>query len=442
VERSAARAWLDHHADLFDALANVPSGRTPRRMAPAPLSRMEALIELLGSPQLEYPAIHITGTNGKTSTARMTTALLVSAGLSVGTDTSPYLQRLNERMSWNGEPISDEELDGILVRLADIEPLLADRPSYMEIINAAAFEWFSDIAVDVAVIEVGLGGRWDATNVVDGRVAVVTNVEIDHVEYLGPTKQGIAEEKAGIVKPGSTLVLGETAPDLVPIFTARHPERVLTRGVDFGVSANSIALGGRLVDLFTPYASYSDVFVPLHGAHQADNAAAALAAAESFLERPLGFDVVADAFASVSSPGRLEVVGYNPLVVIDGTKNVAGARAVRAALDEEFPRAQRTWVIGVLRQKDAHEMLDALGVGELDRVIACRPEIPRARDPEEVADAARALGVDPEHVEVIDRVADAVRHAIATSEPDDQVVVAGSLYVAGPARTALVSEND
>ena len=165
----------------------VPSGRTPRRMAPAPLSRMEALVELLGSPQLQYPAIHITGTNGKTSTARMTTALLVSAGLSVGTDTSPYLQRFNERMSWNGEPIPDEELDRILVRLADVEPLLADRPSYFEIINAAAFEWFADIAVDVAVIEVGLGGRWDATNVVDGRVAVVTNVELDHVEYLGPT---------------------------------------------------------------------------------------------------------------------------------------------------------------------------------------------------------------------------------------------------------------
>ncbi len=326
MEAREARAWLDAHADLFDALANVPAGRTPRRMAPAPLARMEALIELLGSPQLQYPAIHITGTNGKTSTARMTTALLVSAGLSVGTDTSPYLQRLNERMSWNGEPISDEELDRILVLLADIEPLLADRPSYMEIINAAAFEWFADIAVDVAVIEVGLGGKWDATNVVDGQVAVVTNVELDHVEYLGPTRRGIAEEKAGIVKPGATLVLGETDPELVPIFTQRGPARVVTRGIDFGVSANALALGGRLVDLFTPYASYPDLFVPLHGAHQADNAAAALAAAECFLERPLGFDVVSDAFVSVSSPGRLEVVGYNPLVVIDGTKNVAGAR--------------------------------------------------------------------------------------------------------------------
>ena len=306
-------------------------------MAPAPLSRMEALIELLGSPQLQYPAIHITGTNGKTSTARMTTALLVSAGLSVGTDTSPYLQRLNERMSWNGEPISDEELDRILVLLSDVEPVLADRPSYMEIINAAAFEWFADIAVDVAVIEVGLGGKWDATNVVDGRVAVVTNVELDHVEYLGPTRRGIAEEKAGIVKPGATLVLGETDPELVPIFTERGPARV-TRGVDFGVSANALALGGRLVDLFTPYASYPDLFLPLHGSHQADNAAAALAAAECFLERPLGYDVVADACVGrvtrSTRSGRIQ-----PARRDRRHQERCGARAVRRVGREQIDEA-------------------------------------------------------------------------------------------------------
>ena len=437
MELSEARAWLDAHADLFDALAGVPSGRTPRRMAPAPLSRMEALIELLGSPQLQYPAIHITGTNGKTSTARMTTALLVSAGLSVGTDTSPYLQRLNERMSWNGEPISDEELDRILVRLADVEPLLADRPSYMEIINAAAFEWFADIAVDVAVIEVGLGGRWDATNVVDGRVAVVTNVEIDHVEYLGPTKRGIAEEKAGIVKPGSILVLGETEPELVPIFTERNPERVVTRGVDFGVSANALALGGRLVDLFTPYASYPDLFVPLHGAHQADNAAAALAAAECFLERPLGFDVVSDAFASVelarSARSRRLQPARRHRRHEERRRRARGARRARRGVPACATHVGDRCAAPEGRARDARRA----------RCRRARPgdllpsRDPARRDPEEVADAARALGVDPENVEVIDRVADAVRHAIATSEPDDQVVVAGSLYVAGPARTAL-----
>jgi dihydrofolate synthase/folylpolyglutamate synthase len=436
VEPRDVRAWLDDHMNL-ERKVGVPAG-SRRRLSPEPLSRMESLIELLGSPQLQYPAIHITGTNGKTSAARIATSLLVAVGLSVGTDTSPYLERFNERISWNGEPIPDDELDRILVRIAEIESLLSDRPSYFEIINATALEWFADVAVDVAVIEVGLGGTWDSTNVVDGRVAVVTNVELDHVEYLGPERRDIAAEKAGIVKPGSTLVLGETDPALVPLFIERGPERVVIRDADFGVSANALALGGRAIDVFTPYAKYTELFLRLHGAYQADNAIAALTAVECFLDRPVGADIVSDAFASVESPGRLEVVGHNPLVVIDGTKNVAGARAIRAALDEEFPRTERTWVVGVLRQKDAHEMLEALGVREEDRVVCCRPEIPRARDPQEVADAALELGVPADRIEVIDRVADAVRYAIAQSAPDGQVIVAGSLYVAGPARTALL----
>jgi len=436
VEPREARAWLDSHVNL-ERKVGVAAGSS-RRLAPEPLSRMERLVELLGSPQLQYPAIHITGTNGKTSVARMTTAFLNAVGLSVGTDTSPYLERFNERISWNGTPIDDDDLDRILSLVAEVEPLLGDRPTYFEIVNAAALEWFADIAVDVAVIEVGLGGRWDSTNVVNGAVAVVTNVEVDHVEYLGPTRTDIAREKAGIVKPGSTLALGETDPELVPIFLERGAERVLMRGVDFGVQQNALAHGGRLIDVFTPYARYNDVFLPLHGAYQADNAVIALTAAESFLDRELGREAVASALASVESPGRLEVVGHQPLVVIDGTKNVAGARAVRAALDEEFPRTNRTWIIGVLRQKDAVEMLEALGVEPVDRVVCCRAEIPRSRDPEEVADAARAIGVPADHITVIDRVADAVRHAVDTSGPSDQVVVAGSLYVAGPARSALL----
>src|SRR5689334_343323 len=274
------REWLDSHINL-ERRVGVPSG-SRRRLSPEPLSRMEHLVELLGSPQLQYPAIHITGTNGKTSVARMTTALLVAVGLSVGTDTSPYLERFNERISWNSAPIGDDDLDRILTLVADVEPLLGDRPTYFEIINAAALEWFADIAVDVAVIEVGLGGRWDSTNVVEGQVAVVTNVEVDHVEYLGSTRREIAEEKAGIVKPGNTLVLGETDPDLGAIFRERDPARVVLRDEEFGVRANTLAHGGRVVDIYTPYAEYRDLFLPLHGAHQGDNAAAALAAAECF----------------------------------------------------------------------------------------------------------------------------------------------------------------
>jgi dihydrofolate synthase/folylpolyglutamate synthase len=269
-------------------------------------------------------------------------------------------------------------------------------------------------------------------------VALVTNVELDHVEYLGPTRRDIAEEKAGIVKPGSTLVLGETDRELVGIFASRPSERVVLRDVDFGVHDNEVAHGGRAFSAFTPYAEYHDLFLPLHGRHQVDNAVAALTAVECFLERPVGAELVAAALASVTSPGRLEVAGHAPLVVIDGTKNLAGAHAVRLALEEEFGTGPRTWVVGVLRQKDAHEMLAALGVQSRDTVVCCRPEIPRARDPRDVVDAARELGVAPERIELVDRVADAVDVAIGRAGPDGQVIVAGSLYVAGPARAHLV----
>jgi dihydrofolate synthase/folylpolyglutamate synthase len=436
VDHAEVMAWLDRHVNL-ETLVGAPAG-SGRRLTPQPLTRMARLVELLGSPQLQYPALHVTGTNGKTTTARMATRLLVACGLSVGTDTSPYLERFNERMSWNGEPIPDDDLDRVLATIAAVEPLLDDPPTYFEIVNAAALEWFADVAVDVAVIEVGLGGTWDSTNVVDGEVAVVTNVALDHVEYLGPTRRDIAEDKAGIVKPGATLVLGETDPELVPIFTSRDADRVLLRDRDFGVAENELGHGGRLLELFTPLATYPEIFLPLHGAHQADNAAIALATVEAFLGRALDVDVVAAAFASVDSPGRLEVVAHDPLVVIDGTKNVAGAHAVRAALAEEFPPGPRTWVVGVLVQKDAFEMLDALGITEADRVIACRAQIPRSRDPREVADAALALGVPGDRVEVVDDVGDAVDRAIALTPADGRVVVAGSFYVAGPARTHLV----
>src|SRR6185295_11786754 len=189
-----------------------------------------------------------------------------------GAYTSPHLSRVNERLVWNGEPIADDVLDELLVAVAAVEDLLPDAPSYLEILTAAALRWFGDIAVDVAVVEVGLGGTGDATNVVDADVAVVTNVSIDHVEYLGPTREDIAREKAGIVKPISALVLGETDPELAAILAAPGPRAIYRRDADFGVRDNVLAVGGRVLDLFTRGASYSEVMLPLHGAYQADNA--------------------------------------------------------------------------------------------------------------------------------------------------------------------------
>jgi dihydrofolate synthase/folylpolyglutamate synthase len=237
--------------------------------------------------------------------------------------------------------------------------------------------------------------------------------------------------------------LGETDPALARPFLARGAGRVVTRGVDFGVRANTLAHGGRLLDLYTPEANYRDVFLALHGAHQADNAAVALAAAECFLGRPLEEELVVGAFASVRTPGRLEVVGHQPLVLLDGVKNVAGAHALRLALAEEFADAPRTFVVGLMREKEPHEMLEALGVthvaaADTVRLVCCRPDSPRGLPPEAVAEAAQELGMDPARIEVIDDVHAAVAHAIATSEPDAQVVVTGSLYVVSPARADLL----
>jgi dihydrofolate synthase/folylpolyglutamate synthase len=293
------------------------------------------------------------------------------------------------------------------------------------------------MAVDVGVVEVGLGGTWDATNVVDAGVAVVTNVSIDHVEYLGPTRAEIAAEKAGIVQPGSLLVLGETDPELSSTFLARAPARVVRRDLDFGVRANRLAVGGRLVDLYTPRGSYPDVFLPLHGGHQADNAAVALAAAEVFTDERLGADVVAEAFASVQSPGRLEVLARQPLILLDGAHNVAGAAALRVALAEEFGDGPRTLVVGLLREKDPVEMLTALGVDDVQLVVCCRPPSPRALDPGLVAKGAIALGVPEDRVEVVDTVAQAVGFALTSTPEGGQIVVTGSLYVVGAARGLL-----
>jgi dihydrofolate synthase/folylpolyglutamate synthase len=430
------RGWLDAHVNLERGLGRPAAEQ--RAVAPT-LARIQAMLELLGSPELEYPILHVTGTNGKTSATRIATALLATLGLSVGSYTSPHLQYVNERISHDGEPIPDGELDEALRIVALVEPELEEPPSYFEILTAAAYRWFADVAVHGAVVEVGVGGLWDATNAADAAVAVVTNVSVDHVDYLGPTRTSIAAEKAGIVKPGSTLVLGETDPDLTGYFVERAPDVVIRRDRDFGVRANIAALGGRVVELFTPGGSYPDLFLPLHGAHQADNAAIALAAVEAFTGAPVPPDVAAAAFAQVTSPGRLEVVLRQPLVLLDGAHNVAGAQALRTALDDEFATDEaRALVIGLLREKDPREMLAALGVDDAALVVCCRAPSPRAHEPKVIAQAAQDLGVPADAIEVVDSVPEAVGTALLAVPAEGQVIVTGSLYTVGAARAALV----
>ena len=425
------RNWLDAHVNLERGLGRP--AHVTRAVAPT-LERIIELTTLMGSPQLDVPTVHVTGTNGKTSTARMTAALLRAEGLKVGTYTSPNLERLNDRMTIDGEEVRDEQLDELFRTIHTVEPHLSELPSYFEILTAAALYWFSDEAVDVAVIEVGLGGTWDATNVIDGDVAVITNVALDHMEYLGATRELIAAEKAGIITPMTALVLGESDPELLDIFLARDPQSYVLRNRDFGVNANRLAVGGRLVDIASPLASYDDVFLSLHGAHQADNAACALAAAEAFHGEALSDDVVREALGTVTSPGRLEVVARHPLVILDGAHNVAGAQSLRAALGDDFIPAPRTMILGLLREKDPREMLEALGLDDVQLLVLCAPPSPRALDPHLVAAAAIAMGFPEDRIEISDSMSEAIGFALLETPDDGQVIVTGSLYLVGGAR--------
>jgi dihydrofolate synthase/folylpolyglutamate synthase len=400
---------------------------------------MAALADVLGDPQRDVPVIHVTGTNGKGSVARMATRLLAETGLTVGTYTSPHLHRINERISRNGEPIADIELATVLDDLRGLVGLAGVEPSWFELLTAAAYRWFAEVAVDIAVVEVGMLGRFDATNVADGRVAVLTNIGPDHTDFQGDWRRAVAAEKVGILKEGATLVLGETDPALRDLFEDAAAEvgaeAVWERGEHWDCDENLLAVGGRLLDLRTPNGTVDDVFLPLHGAHQGDNAACALAAVEAFFGNPLGADVVRDALADVTAPGRFEIVSREPLVVLDGAHNPAGAAVAAQTMADDFDVAgSRILVVGVLAPHDPAPFLEALDAATADLVIACTPPSPRAVPASQVATAAAALGVPAEVVPDVDR---AVTRALDRAGVDDAVLVTGSLYVVGQARRGL-----
>jgi dihydrofolate synthase/folylpolyglutamate synthase len=321
--------------------------------------------------------------------------------------------------------------------LERVEPSVGVTNSYFELMTAAAFKWFADVAVDVAVVEVGLLGRYDATNVADASVAVLTNVGYDHTDGAGDWRARIADEKAGIVKPDSTFIVGETDPALLPIFHRAGARELWERERDFDCELNELAVGGRVLALRTPGATYEEVFLSLHGAHQGDNAACALAAAEAFFAAPVAEDIVAEAFSSITMPGRFEVVRREPLIVLDGAHSPEAAALVAETLRDDFNVSGDTiYVIGMLQPRDPATVLDALDVAAAGAVIACAPPSPRAIDPNEIANEAEALGakaiVEPD-------VGRAVERALRLASPDDAVLVTGSLYVVGAARTELGS---
>jgi dihydrofolate synthase/folylpolyglutamate synthase len=427
-----ALGWLDDHIDYERV---VPT----RRLLPS-LSGVWEALALLGHPEQAYPVIHVTGTNGKGSTTAMISALLVELGLDVGTYTSPNLHRVNERIAHNEEPISDEVLCELLGRLALIEPALEERLTRFELLTVAALEHFSDVAVDVAVIEVGLGGTWDSTNVVEGKVCVLTNVDLDHVQVLGDTVAEIAVDKAGIIKPGSIVVLGAVTEEVSAVVESRCDEvgaAALWRDGDaFSSSANRLAFGGRVVDLSVPGASYSDVHIPLHGRHQGANAAVALAAVTAFLEGPPAPEVVEAGFARVLVPGRLEVLGHQPLVMVDGAHNPAGASALAQSLTEGFDvDGPMVAVVGMLAGREPRDLLAPLAEAGIATVICVEPGTPRALEARVIAKAAEELDMA---AGVAEAIGDAVDAALALASTNGLVLVTGSLYVVGSARQRLL----
>jgi dihydrofolate synthase / folylpolyglutamate synthase len=414
--------------------------RMPTRMGPS-LERISHLAELLDHPERTAPAVHLTGTNGKTTTARMVTQLLAAFGVGAGVYTSPHLQDVRERIALATRPISTEEFAETLTYL---QPFLDevdrahDQPvTFHEVLTAMAFTWFAELPVDAQVVEVGMGGTWDATNLVHGDVAVINRVGLDHPE-LGDTPAAVAGEKAGIIKRGATVVSQAQDDDVLAVIAERARQqdaRLLLEGRDFGVERRRQAVGGQVVDLRTPAGTVTEVLVPLHGRYQADNAAGALAAAEAFLGgRELDGDTVRAGFASVTSPGRLEVVSRKPLVVLDGAHNPSGARALAAALLEEFVVDRRILVVACLADKDLRGILEGLAPA-IGRLLVTTNRSPRAAPAERLRKEAEALGLV---AETAPDVPAAVQRAIDTAAETEAVVVTGSLHTVGEARDLLL----
>ena len=434
----------------FLAVEAALDRRWPESVMEPSLERIAALVELLGEPQRGYPVVHLTGTNGKTSTARMVEALLSEIGLRTGRYTSPHLQLATERISIDRRPITPERYVEVYRDVLPFVELVDARHgelSKFEVLTAMGFAAFADAPVEAGIVEVGLGGRWDATNVADGTVAVVTPIALDHVEYLGDDVLDIAREKAGIIKPGAVAVLAAQDNAVAQVLLERCVEvdaQVARAGSEFGVAGREVAVGGQRIALRGLSGTVDDIFLPLHGEHQADNAALALAAAEALIgagpQQPIDPEAVRAAFASVASPGRLERLAAGvgvPTVLADAAHNPHGARALAAALMSEFRFNRLIGVVGVLAGKDARGILAELEP-VLAEVIVTTTASPRAMNPDELgALAAEVFG--SERVSVEPRLADAVEQAGELAEEGGEsgvgVVVTGSVVTAGEART-------
>jgi dihydrofolate synthase / folylpolyglutamate synthase len=421
--------------------------------------RIAALVGLLGDPQQAYRSIHITGTNGKTSTARMIDELIRAFGLRTGRYTSPHLTQLTERIVLDGEPVPPRTLVEAYAELAPFIELVDAqfdiKLSFFEIMTALAYAIFADAPVDVAIVEVGLGGEWDATNVIDAEIAVVTPIGLDHTELLGNDVATIAREKAGIIKAGATAVLAAQDRSAAEELVRRAVEvdaTVAREGLEFGVLDRQIAVGGQVVKLQGLGGVYEDIFLPLHGAHQGQNASLALAAVEIFFgssaeNGPLDIDRVREAFAAVESPGRLEAVRADPTVLLDAAHNPHGMTATVAAIGEAFDFRTLIGVVSVLSGKDARGLLEPLEP-VLAEIVITQNSSPRAMDVDELASYAVEL-FGSGRVLVEPRLDEAIRVAIDLADTNEfdlpgvgGVLVTGSVVTVGEARTILAGADE
>lgn len=430
--------------------------RNPEHDIDPTLDRVKRVCELLGDPQRAYRVIHLTGTNGKTSTSRMVERLIREHGLRTGRFTSPHLTSVTERIAIDGEPISDERFVEVwqdvapYVHMVDVESQAAGGPrlSFFEVLTVMAFAAFADAPIDVAIIEVGLGGTWDSTNVADGEVAVLTPIGLDHERFLGYDLAEITDNKAGIIKDGATVVLAKQDDDVEGVVLAVAAERgarVIREGIDAAVAQRNVAVGGQLVDLQTPAGLYTEIYLPLHGAHQAHNALLALCATEALMAggAALPAEIVEAAFADVDSPGRLEVLRSSPTILVDAAHNPDGANALVEAVGEAFEFSRLIGVVAILADKDAEGLLERLEP-LLTEVVITRAGTNRSYDVSELAQIAiDVFGED--RVRTSERLDEALDIAVTVAESEDTVgvgsgvgvLVTGSALLAGEARILL-----
>ena len=398
------------------------------------LAAMSQLIECMGEPHKDLRAIHVTGTNGKGSVVSMTESLLSSKGLRVGSYMSPHVDNIRERFTLAGSQITEEIFSEIICDVSRYVESNELEPSYFELLTAAAILLFSNEGVDAAVVEVGILGRFDATNVLEGEIAVITNIGKDHTDGSEGWRRSIAAEKAGIIVEGKPLILGNPEEDVLDLFASENPEPIFQYGKDFLVEDSLPAVGGQVISVKGIFGEYEEIFLPLYGKRQAQNAALSLATAEVFLEGIIPEEVVEDAFGQLVIPGRLEILSRGPVVLVDGAHNRDSANHLAETVNDVFPESRRILIVGTLEPHSPQEIFTELKAISPELVIVCRAPSPRAISPKELEEVAMGLGLDVERAE---SPYEATLQALRIGDEEDLIIAAGSFYNISEIRRAV-----